>query len=125
MSISTQKFTRQIFNKKKMTASEHPASSSGGCPVDHTKSESSQKFLEASSCSYAGMSDTPLNPLNNMPNDPEQTPAQGQQASLSTEREKSTIPMGAPQSKEKVWVYPSEQVHIGPHLFLGMIICNE
>ncbi|KAJ3297211.1 hypothetical protein HK104_000728 [Borealophlyctis nickersoniae] len=40
---------------------------------------------------------------------PNQLPAAGQKAPLSTEREESTIPMGG-KFEGKVWVYPSEQM---------------
>ncbi|KAJ3032221.1 hypothetical protein HDV00_007956 [Rhizophlyctis rosea] len=77
-----------------------PAHAMNGLPID------------ANSCPYsAERQEAELNPLNNMPA-PNQLPAPGQAAPLSTEREKSTIPMGG-KHEGQVWVYPSEQVRYG------------
>ncbi|KAJ3091608.1 Cytochrome c1 heme lyase [Quaeritorhiza haematococci] len=63
----------------------------------------------AESCPYsADRQAQELNPANNMP-PPNQLPAPDQRSPLSTEREKSTIPMGG-KFEGNVWVYPSEQM---------------
>ncbi|KAI8613963.1 hypothetical protein BC830DRAFT_1169832, partial [Chytriomyces sp. MP71] len=68
--------------------------------------------LDAASCPYNADSDPAvalqLNPDNQMPVTPSQTPAAGQRERLSTEREVSSIPM-AGKHEGKKWVYPSEQ----------------
>lgn len=48
-----------------------------------------------------------LDPSNNMPVNPNQLPAAGQQVPLSTERVRSTIPKGG---EETTWTYPSPQM---------------
>jgi cytochrome c heme-lyase len=48
-----------------------------------------------------------LDPRNNMPSNPNQLPAPGQSAPLSTERVRSTIPKGG---TSETWLYPSEQM---------------
>ena len=48
-----------------------------------------------------------LDPSNNMPVNPNQLPAAGQQVPLSTDRVRSTIPKGG---EETTWTYPSPQM---------------
>ncbi|CAN0395034.1 unnamed protein product, partial [Laminaria digitata] len=48
-----------------------------------------------------------VDPSNNMPVNPNQLPAAGQQVPLSTERVRSTIPKGG---EETTWTYPSPQM---------------
>jgi len=49
----------------------------------------------------------PIDPTNQMPANPNQLPAPGQTAPLSTDRVKSTIPKGG---TAETWVYPSPQM---------------
>ncbi|KAJ3054344.1 hypothetical protein HK097_002067, partial [Rhizophlyctis rosea] len=80
----------------------------GHPPVPHDPSNPLAS-LDANSCPYsAERQEAELNPSNNMP-PPNQLPAPGQATPLSTEREKSTIPMGG-KHEGNVWVYPSEQM---------------
>jgi len=102
-----------------------PAAASSGCPVaPPTPADGSS--AAASGCGSgeaaagatsrcpvqrrgeaAGSADV-LNPANAMPATPNQQPAPGQRAPLSTHRITSTIPSTT--SSEPLWVYPSEQM---------------
>ena len=55
-------------------------------------------------CPIAGPS---INPRNNMPMEPNQQPAPGQRALISTQREQSLIPKGG---TDNTWLYPSPQM---------------
>lgn len=50
----------------------------------------------------------PIDPTNQMPSNPNQQPAPGQQVPLSTERVQSYIPKGG--TEQETWTYPSPQM---------------
>ncbi|RKO83207.1 hypothetical protein BDK51DRAFT_39079, partial [Blyttiomyces helicus] len=92
------------------------AAPAASCPVDHASTPPvlppnhppiPLSPADASSCPYGAEAQDSLTELNNMPA-PNQLPSPGQRELLSTEREKSTIPMGG-KHEGQLWVYPSEQ----------------
>lgn len=73
-------------------------SGAGGCPVQQ------QHYVEYNVYSQ------PIDPSNNMPQNPNQLPAPGQARQLSTERIKSNIPKGGASEEGTTWTYPSPQM---------------
>jgi cytochrome c heme-lyase len=71
----------------------------GGCPVMHKEGKKGQQYNV-----YA----QPIDPTNQMPYNPNQFPAPGQDKPLSTERVKSFIPKGG--TENETWSYPSPQM---------------
>lgn len=71
-----------------------------GCPVIHGQSGSNAVQYNV----YA----QPIDPQNQMPLNPNQLPAPGQSAPLSTERVRSFIPKGG--TTQETWQYPSSQM---------------
>ena len=55
----------------------------------------------------------PIDPTNQMPANPNQAPAPGQEVPLSTSRVTSTIPKGG--TYTETWTYPSPQVNEAQH----------
>jgi len=94
---------------------ESSSGASSGCPVKEEDRPKVAKYLhphkynvysqriDADSASGKGA----LDPTNNMPANPNQEPAPGQQKPLSTARVPSTIPKGG---EESTWTYPSPQM---------------
>ena len=98
------------------TAPERPSSgasssSSSGCPVKEEDRPKVAKYLHPHKYNvYSQRIDNTkggLDPTNNMPANPNQEPAPGQQKPLSTARVPSTIPKGG---EESTWTYPSPQM---------------
>lgn len=87
------------------------SSSSSGCPVKEENRPKVAKYLHPHKYNvYSQRIDTTnsgLDPTNNMPANPNQRPAPGQEKPLSTARVPSTIPKGG---DESTWTYPSPQM---------------
>jgi cytochrome c heme-lyase len=90
---------------------------SGGCPVDHSK------WTNQSHPLVNPHTNEELNPVNMMPNIPNEKREPNQRVVLGTERERSSIPIAdetrdsiddstcpGAKGKESVWIYPSEQM---------------
>eukprot|EP00903_Cladosiphon_okamuranus_P018104 g16661.t1 len=86
----------------------HPSSSSV-CPVKEENRSKVAKYLHPHKYNvYSQRIDsTTVDPTNNMPANPNQQPAPGQEKPLSTSRVASTIPKGG---EESTWTYPSPQM---------------
>lgn len=97
------------------SAAPAPASdSSSACPVKEENRSKVAKYLHPHKYNvYSQRIDTAdtagggLDPTNNMPANPNQRPAPGQEKALSTARVPSTIPKGG---DESTWTYPSPQM---------------
>lgn len=97
-------------------SAEPSGDASSGCPVKKEDRPKVAKYLHPHKYNvYSQRIDTDaaaaskggLDPTNNMPANPNQEPAPGQQKPLSTERVPSTIPKGG---EESTWTYPSPQM---------------
>ncbi|CAM9741383.1 unnamed protein product, partial [Ectocarpus fasciculatus] len=86
---------------------------SSSCPVKGENRSKVAKYLHPHKYNvYSQRIDTKdtkggLDPTNNMPANPNQQPAPGQEKPLSTARVPSTIPKGG---EETTWTYPSPQM---------------
>ncbi|CAN0462956.1 unnamed protein product, partial [Scytosiphon promiscuus] len=79
------------------------------CPVKEENRSKVSKYLHPHKYNVYSqrIDDKGLNPTNNMPANPNQQPAPGQEKPLSTARVPSTIPKGG---EESTWTYPSPQM---------------
>mmetsp|Transcript_19256 Transcript_19256/g.31628 ORF Transcript_19256/g.31628 Transcript_19256/m.31628 type:complete len:403 (+) Transcript_19256:203-1411(+) len=79
-----------------------------GCPVKHEQVEQGGCPVKRKDGQQYNVYAQPIDPTNQMPFNPNQLPAPGQNIELSTERVKSFIPKGG--TDGETWTYPSPQM---------------